>query len=307
MRALTPQLVNSTTPALPAGRRELRKASRKRVSVKRLAGRAAVYLITVVLALVFVLPFLWMLNTSLAGATAILSFAENLLPRDLRLANYAEAWTTIPFPLFVRNTVIIVALVLIGQVISCSLVAFGFARISFKGSKTLFIVLISTMMVPIQVTIIPTYILFAKLGWLDTFLPLTVPAFFGGSAFFVFLLRQFFMTIPRELDEAATIDGCSLWGIFWRIILPLSKPALAAVVVFAFVFTWNDFLGPLIYLQTEPHYTLALGLKLFSDIHIARWSLIMAASVITLIPVLIVFFLAQRYFVEGIVLTGVKE
>jgi multiple sugar transport system permease protein len=293
---------------LPLPRRPVAACRRhRRLNARRIIARAILYAITITFAFVFLLPFLWMLNTSLAGATAILSFAENLLPRDLRLANYADAWTTVPFPLFVKNTVLIVVFVVIGQALSCSLVAFGFARIPFKGSKVLFLIMISTIMVPIQVTIIPTYILFAKLHWIDTFLPLIVPAFFAGSAFFVFMLRQFFMTIPRELDEAATIDGCSTFGIFWRIIMPLSKPALAAIVVFSFVFTWNDFLGPLIYLQTEPHFTLALGLKLFRDMHIDRWSLVMAASIITLIPVLVVFFLAQRYFVEGIVLTGVKE
>jgi ABC-type glycerol-3-phosphate transport system permease component len=195
-----------------------------------------------------------------------------------------------------------------GQVFSAALVAFGFARIKFPGKTPLFIILISTMMIPFQVTMIPTFLLFASLGWINTYLPLIVPAFFGGGAFFIFLLRQFFMTIPRDLDEAAIIDGCGSFGIFWRIMLPLSKPALTTVAVFSFIAHWNDFLGPLIYLNSPKMYTLAVGLSFFQSRFTGgtNFSLLMAASLIVLLPVLLVFFFSQRFFIEGITLTGIK-
>jgi multiple sugar transport system permease protein len=265
-----------------------------------------VYLLCSAGAVLFILPFIWMISTSLKDSTAVFTFPPQWIPHPAKWSNYPESWTLLPFTRFLINTCIITFSCIIGQAVSASLVAYGFARMEFKGNRTLFIILISTMMLPGQVTMIPSFLIFKALHWINTFKPLIVPAFFGGGAFFIFLLRQFFLTIPRDLDEAATIDGCNKFDIFWRIMLPLSKPVLAAVVVFSFIGNWNDFMGPLIYLNSEQNYTLAVGLNLFQGYHQTAYNLLMAASLIVLLPVLIIFFLAQRYFIEGITLTGIK-
>lgn len=257
-------------------------------------------------AILFILPFIWMISTSLKDSTAVFTFPPKWIPQPIQWSNYPDSWTLLPFTRFLINTCIITFSCIIGQAVSASLVAYGFARMEFKGNRVLFIILISTMMLPGQVTMIPSFLIFKALHWINTFKPLIVPAFFGGGAFFIFLLRQFFLTIPRDLDEAATIDGCNKFDIFWRIMLPLSKPALATVVVFSFIGHWNDFMGPLIYLNSEQNYTLAVGLNLFQGYHQTSYNLLMAASLIVLMPVLIIFFLAQRYFIEGITLTGIK-
>ena len=267
---------------------------------------AVVYLLCTAGAILFILPFVWMVVTSLKDSTAIFTFPPQWIPQPTKWSNYPESWTLLPFTRFLMNTCLITFSCIIGQVVSAALVAYGFARMQFKGNRTLFIILISTMMLPGQVTMIPSFLIFKALHWIDTFKPLIVPAFFGGGAFFIFLLRQFFLTIPRDLDEAATIDGCNKFDIFWRIMVPLSKPAVATVVVFSFIGHWNDFMGPLIYLNSEHNFTLAVGLNLFQGYHTTAYNLLMAASLIVLLPVLIIFFLAQRYFIEGITLTGIK-
>jgi multiple sugar transport system permease protein len=193
----------------------------------------------------------------------------------------------------------------VGTLTSCSLVGYAFARLDWKGRDVWFIVLLSTMMLPYQVTLIPVFLVFRWLGWLNTLLPLFVPAFFG-NAFIIFLFRQFFLTIPRELDEAAIIDGCSYLQVFWWIILPLAKPALAMGAIFSFIYSWNDFLGPLIYLNRPETFTLALGLASFRHQFTVEWSLLMAASLLIMLPNIVIFFLAQRWFIEGITLTGLK-
>jgi ABC-type glycerol-3-phosphate transport system permease component len=264
------------------------------------------YLLCTAGAVLFILPFIWMISTSLKDSTAVFTFPPQWIPHPMKWSNYPESWTLLPFTRFLINTCLITFSCIIGQAVSASLVAYGFARMEFKGNRILFIILISTMMLPGQVTMIPSFLIFKVLHWINTFKPLIVPAFFGGGAFFIFLLRQFFLTIPRDLDEAATIDGCNKFDIFWRIMLPLSKPVLAAVVVFSFIGNWNDFMGPLIYLNSEQNYTLAVGLNLFQGYHTTAYNLLMAASLIVLLPVLIIFFLAQRYFIEGITLTGIK-
>lgn len=264
------------------------------------------YIICSVGSILFLLPFVWMVVTSLKDSPAVFSFPPKWIPKPIYWRNYKTAWTLLPFTRFLINTCIITFTCIIGQTLSASLVAYGFARIPFKGNRVLFIILLSTLMLPAQVTMIPTFLIFKALHWIDTFKPLTVPAFFGGGAFFIFLLRQFFLTIPRELDEAATIDGCNRFHIFYKIILPLSKPALATVVVFSFIGHWNDFMGPLIYLNSEQNYTLSVGLNLFQGYYTTAYNLLMAASLIVLLPVLVIFFFAQRYFIEGITLTGIK-
>jgi len=265
------------------------------------------YLVLIGLSCVFLIPFSWMLVTSLSDASQVRSLAGiDWTPSPIAWHNYKEALTVLPFHLFLKNTLIITIACIIGQTLSASLVAFGFSRMRFPGRNVLFILVLSTMMLPVQVTQIPTFVLFTYLRWIDTLKPLIVPAFFGGGAFFIFLLRQFFMTIPSELEDAAKIDGCSPLGIYWNVALPLSKPALATVAIFAFMAHWNDFMGPLIYIQSMENKTLALGLNSFKSLHGTEYQLLMAASIAVLLPVLVIFFSAQKYFVQGIVLSGIK-
>ncbi|MGQ9733006.1 MAG: carbohydrate ABC transporter permease [Candidatus Zipacnadales bacterium] len=219
--------------------------------------------------------------------------------------NYPSGLTFIPFEKYLFNTLTICALVVIGTLLSCSLVAYGLARINWRGRNVLFYVIIATMMLPFQVTMVPLFVVFARLGWVDSFLPLFVPAFFG-NAFFIFLLRQFFMTIPYELTDAARIDGCSEWDIYWRIVLPLAKPALATVGLFAFMNTWNDYVGPLIYLSDASKYTLSLGLATFSSQYGSYPGMLMAVTTVMTVPIIVLFFVAQRTFIQGIALTGIK-
>ncbi|MBP7793043.1 MAG: ABC transporter permease subunit [Candidatus Goldbacteria bacterium] len=224
--------------------------------------------------------------------------------------NYVKAWAPEAldetFNRYLLNTIIITVFGLLGVLLSSTLVAYAFARFRFPGRDVLFMIMISTMMIPVQVTMIPMFILFKYLGWIDTFAPLIVPTFFGGGAFNIFLMRQFFMTIPYELDDAAKIDGCNYFQIFSIILLPLVKPALATVAIFGFVYNWNDFLNPLIYLNSTSNYTLALGLQTFTTMYGTEYNLMMAASTIVLLPILIVFFFGQRYFIEGVATSGLK-
>lgn len=220
--------------------------------------------------------------------------------------NYRRALQYIPFWRYVGNSVYLVILNILGQVLACSLVAYAFARLRFYGRDILFAILLATMMLPGQVTMIPVFLIWRSLGLIDTFAPMTVPAFFGGGAFTVFLLRQFFMTVPKELDEAAMIDGCSYFGIWWRILLPLSRPALVTVTLFSFLAHWDDFMGPLIYLNSMEKYTVSIGLRMFQDMFGTELELLMAASLIHILPTIVLFFIGQRYFIKGIALTGLK-
>jgi ABC-type glycerol-3-phosphate transport system permease component len=221
--------------------------------------------------------------------------------------NYPDAWTKYTnFNIPLMNSLIVTLTNIAGNLLSCSLAAFGFARLRGPGKNFLFLLVLGTMMVPMWVTLIPQYVLFSKLGWTNTLLPLTIPAWFGWP-FFIFLLRQFFMTLPKELDDAARIDGASTWGIFWRILLPLTKPALATVAVFAFIGNWNNFIGPLIYLRDPEKQTLALALQRFQGTQgNVQYNYMMAVAVISLIPIIVLFFIAQRFFVQGIVMSGIK-
>lgn len=265
-----------------------------------------VYALLLLGAVVFSLPFFWMVSMALKPSDQIFVFPPVWLPDPIRWENFTEGWSKyFPFWVFLRNTVIITANNVVGNLVSCTLVAYGFARLRAPESGFLFMLVLATMMVPEQVTMIPVYYLFTQLGWVNTFLPLTVPAWFGYP-FFIFLLRQFFLTLPRDLDDAARIDGCSTWGILYRILLPLSKPALAAVAVFAFIRNWNSFLYPLIYLNDLDKYTLQLGLNMFRGQYYADFHLMMAVALLVLIPIIVVFFLAQKYFIQGIALTGLK-
>ena len=271
--------------------------------LSRALGRFIIYLILAAGAFVILIPFAWTISTALKTPQQALKVPPVWIPDPVVWQNFATAWNAKPFATFYANSLIIAILNIIGQLLSCSLVAYGFARLRFPGRDVLFLIVLSTLMIPFQILIIPRFILFKNLGWLDSLLPLIVPHFFGG-AFNIFLLRQYFMSIPLELDDAAKIDGCGHLGIFWRIILPLSKPALGAVMVFEFLNSWDDFLGPLIYISKESNYTVALGLAAFRNDYFVEWNLFMAAAAVAMAVPLMIFFIAQKYFIEGVQLTG---
>jgi multiple sugar transport system permease protein len=268
-------------------------------------SKGIAYFICSLIAIAFVFPLYWMVSTSLKTDAEVFLVPPSLWPANAQWQNYPAATTYIPFWGYMLNTFIICALTIIGTVVSCSLIAYGFARVHWPGRNVFFVVYLSTIMLPPQVTMIPLYIVFRYLGWVGTMWPLVVPAFFGNVVY-VFLLRQFFMTIPNELSDAARIDGANEFGIFRRIMLPLVKPALASVALFTFVATYRDFLGPLIYLTDETQWTISLGLKMFQNMYGLQWQLMMAASALTMVPMIILFFLTQRTFIEGIALTGIK-
>lgn len=251
----------------------------------------------------FSVPVIWMLSSSLHTLPEVFAQPYQWIPDALQWQNYVRAVTILPVPRFLWNTIVITAPVMVGTVLSSSLVAYGFARFRFPGRDILFGLCLATMMLPGQVTMIPLYILFAKLGWVDTYLPLIVPALFG-SPFYIFLLRQFFLTIPRDSEEAALIDGASRLRIWWSIIMPQARPALATVLIFTFIGTWNDFFGPLLYLNSPEKATLTLGLNLMKTqvlgSGVVEWNVLMAASLLVLLPNVILFFLAQKHFIKGI-------
>ena len=281
------------------------KKNRARMSTS-LAARLALYLFLSFTCLVLLFPNIWMLSTSLKDSPQIFAYPPELIPDPFLWSNYLVAIQKFPFFLYLRNTLIVTGLATFGTVLASSLVAFGFARRRFPEREFLFKVLLSTMMLPGIVTLIPTFVLFTRLGWVNTFLPLTVPSFFGGGAFYVFLLRQFYLTLPYDYDEAAYIDGASSLRVWWEIILPFTKAPLAVITVFTVLSNWNDFMGPLIYMNKPHMRTLALGLQFFRDQRYTQWNYLMAASTLTMLPVLILFFAAQRYFMEGILLTGLS-
>jgi multiple sugar transport system permease protein len=219
--------------------------------------------------------------------------------------NYTDAFQWFPFPLYLKNTLVICAISVFGTLLSCSLVAYGLACVEWRGREFLFWLMLSTMMLPPQVTMIPLFLTFKHLGWINTILPLVVPAFFG-NAFFVFLLRQFYRTVPRDLIEAARLDGCGELGIWARVMLPLSKPALAVVALFTFMWTWNDFLGPLIYLMEDRKYTLSIGLAMFQGQYHGEWGQMMAMAGLMTLPIIVLFFFAQKQFIQGVKMSGIK-
>ena len=279
-------------------------------NVQKALGRAALYLIVTFLAALFALPLFWTVTTSLKSPTELFVFPPQLLPGAFRIENYPKAWNFVPFGSFYLNTTIVTVLGTFGAVLSSCLVAYGFARGNFPGRNMLFLVVLSTLMLPSEVTIIPKFLVFRELGWLDTLKPLIIPDFFGGGAFNIFLLRQFFMTIPRTYDEAATVDGAGSFRILWSILLPLCVPALITAAILTFLRHWNDFLEPLIYLNSPEMLTLSLGLRHFllspSDGGEPKDHLLMAAVLMSAAPCVALFFVAQRYFVRGIVMSGIK-
>lgn len=277
--------------------------------------RVFLYLLVTVGSIGSMFPFIWAISSSGKSAAEIQSFPPLLFPtQPMFVENYLTLWTTVPFGHWLFNSAYIAVVAVVGVVASASLVAYSFTRFSYPGRDLLFALTLATMMLPFYVTLIPSFEIFHLLGWIDTYNPLIVPAWFGGGAFNIFLMRQFLLGIPTDLDEAAEIDGASSWAIFWRILMPLSKPALATMAILAFIGKWNDFLGPLIYLSTESKFTVVLGLQSFfqgSTIEQQaagppKDNLLMAASVLAALPPILLFFATQRYFVQGIVTTGLK-
>jgi len=277
------------------------------VMLARLAGRMALYVGVVFLGLIFALPLIWMVSTSLKTDPQVYHVPPIWVPNPIRPVNYLEVLTRRPFGLWFLNTMQYCMPTTVGALVSSTLVAYSFSRIRWRGRDALFFLCISTMMLPFQVQMIPLYIIFRNLGWLNSYKALVIPTFFG-NAYFIFLLRQFFSTIPLELSDAARVDGCSETGILVRIILPLSKPALAVVALFQFMWAWNDYLGPLIFLNRETLFPLALGLQSMrsSFLEALVWPYMMAGSTMIIAPTIIIFFLTQRTFIEGITLTGIK-
>ena len=255
--------------------------------------------------LLFFLPFFWLVSTSLKDLDQIFTLPPVWIPSPFLWKNYPESLGYFPFLQQLRNTLVIAVSAVILTVISSSLVAYSFSRLRWHGRDILFFAMLSTMMLPYQVTMIPLFIMFRSLGWVNTLLPLIVPHAFGVP-FFIFLLRQFFLSLPRDLDDAAIIDGCSEFGVLWRVILPLAKPALATVALFQFLGSWNDFIGPLIYLNDPSKYTLSLGIQVFVSTVGVQWGWMMAVTTVLTVPVIILFFFTQRTFIQGIALTGIK-
>ena len=270
--------------------------------------RLLTWVVLLIGAALMVMPFLWMISSSLKAEQAVFQYPPQLIPDPVMWNNYVESLIYKPFYLYVRNTVFLVAVNMFAIIIAASFCAYGFARIEFPGRDTWFLVVLATMMMPYYVLMIPIFIMFTRLGWIDTYLPLTVPTFFGGGAFNIFLMRQFFRTIPQELSDAARIDGCNEFQIYWKIFMPLAKPALVSIAILAFLGTWNDFVGPLLYVKSPDLFTVSIGLAQFRGIMRSRWDLLMAAATAMTVPVVALFFAAQRYFFEsgGITLTGLK-
>jgi multiple sugar transport system permease protein len=260
-------------------------------------------------AFVFLLPFYWMVASSLKapGASGVYRIPPELFAWPLHFENYPAALGALPIARYFANTLVVTLGCIVGQVVSASLVGYGFARLRFRGRDALFLLCLATMMLPGQVTMIPLFLLFRALGWIDTYAPLVVPSFFGGSAFFVFLFRQFFLTIPRDLEDAARIDGCGPLEIWWRVYLPLSKPVIVTTILFTFMSAWNDFLGPLVYLNSPEKRTLAVGLLAFKDqFDRVEAHLLLAVSTLMMLPCLVLFFVGQKYFVKSVASTGMK-
>lgn len=280
-----------------------------KISTKRYIRTFLYHVIVWVLGFFMLYPILWLVASSLKEHAEIFQESYSLLPKSWAFRNYIEGWQGfggISFAVFFRNSFYITILSTIGQVLSSAVVAFGFSRIKFKGKKLLFGCVIITMLLPTQVMMIPQYIMFSKFGWIDSFKPLIIPSFFGYP-FFIFLIMQFIQGIPKELDESAKIDGCSQLGIFLRIIVPLLVPVLITSTIFSFYWKWQDFYGPLLYIQSPMKYPVSLALKLFSDpTAVSNWGAMFAMSVLSILPVIVLFILFQKYIIEGISTSGLK-
>ncbi len=260
--------------------------------------KAVIYILLTVVAIYFLAPFVYMLFTTFKTEAEAIAYPPTLFPEKWNWQNFIDAWNSQPFGTYFMNSVIVTVLTTVGQILSCSLVAYGFARFNFKGKNVLFMILLATMMIPWDVTMIPQYMEFNLLGWINTLKPLIVPAFFG-SAYYIFLMRQFLMGIPKDYEEAARLDGANAFQIYWKIFMPILKPSLILVGVLNMLTVWNDYLGPLIFLQDRSKYTLALGLASFKGVHDTQIIPMLCITVIMIIPPIIIFIIAQKYIVEG--------
>ncbi len=282
-----------------------RPRSGARLYTKDYIELAVLYFIIAVLALIFLLPFLWLILSSFKQSSDLFSNPPRWLPTVWTLENYVKGFTGFPFFRYFGNTLLIIAFNIVGGVVSNTLVAYSFARIRWKGRNAVFYLVLMTMIMPFHVTMVPLFLMYSKMGWIGTFLPLIVPGFFG-NAFFIFLIRQFFIGIPFEISEAAKVDGASELRIYSQIILPLSKPVLVTVMIFTFMNCWNDFIGPLLFLTDNSKYTLSIGVQQLMSQNDPRWTLLIAVGVAMTTPVLIIFFTLQKYFIEGIAFSGIK-
>lgn len=276
------------------------------VRLKRKISKVFILGILILGCIIIMSPLIWMIDTSLKTMTEIMSYPPAIFPKVFHWDNYVKAVQSFPFFLYLRNTLFITVFVVFGNALCNTFVAYGFAKIKFPGKKILFALVLSTMMIPGFVTMIPQYVFFSKLGWLNTYFPLIVPAFFG-NAFFIFLLRQFFMGIPNDFIDAAKIDGANHFYIWRKIAIPMAKPAIATVAIFSFNGAWNDFLGPLLYVNNESLYTLQIGLNTFKSQISVQWNYLMAASLLVSAPVIILFFIFQKYFIEGMDITAGRK
>ncbi|HAQ0507684.1 TPA: carbohydrate ABC transporter permease [Enterococcus faecium] len=275
----------------------------KKTSVNRQTKKILSYVLMTVIGIILIIPLLWMVFTSLKPMEEIVRYPPTFFPEKIVWENYLDTVAAFPFWRYARNTLFITVLVVIGNVLSNSFIAYGFAKLDFPGKKLMFALVLSTMMIPGFVTMIPQYVLFSKIGWVGTYLPLIVPSFFG-NAFNIFLMRQFYLSINNELIEAAEIDGANHLYIWSHLMLPLTKPALITIAINSFNAAWNDFLGPLLYIQDQEKYTLQIGLQVFQNQATTQWNYLMAGATLVLIPTILLFFFAQRYFIEGMDLTG---
>ena len=291
--------------AQPAFRAAVRVPSRGRKRLRQAAVQGLWYAGLSGLALVLALPLLWLVSTSFKTGAQTFLMPPKWIPEPVVWSNYPEAFRAVDFGRYFWNTIYVTLASTAGTLVTASLAAFAFARLRFPLRGPLFGLVLSTIMLPGIVTLIPTFIVFRYLGWIDSFKPLIVPNWLGGGAFYIFLFRQFFMTLPLELDEAARVDGASNFLIYWRILLPLSAPVAATVAIFSFIYNWNDFFTPLIYLQSPRNWTMAIGLQSFKDLYSTSWNLMMAASTVMIAPLLVLFFAAQRYFTSGIQMSGI--
>jgi multiple sugar transport system permease protein len=281
------------------------KTLKKKLSLANISKSVLLHVFVYLLAIITLVPFIWMVLTSFKDLGEIFTYPPKFFPEKLKLENYVNAFEAAPFGRYYLNSMFVAVVVTLGQLVTCSLAAFAFARLNFRGRNVLFFIFLGTMMIPYNVTMIPSFMVLYWLGWIDSFKALIVPGL--ASAFGVFLLRQFFLTIPKELEEAAYIDGATRLQVLWRIIIPLAKPALATLAIFTFMGVFNDFIWALIVLNSEEMRTVQLGLAIFRDRYLTQWDLLMAGSVTAVLPILIVFFFAQQYFIKGITLSGLKE
>jgi multiple sugar transport system permease protein len=300
MQTVPTQAAAGQAPPSPSGPRGRRRTP---PAIGASAGQHAVL---IVLAAMFALPLVWMVGTSFKTAQQALQLPVAWWPHPFLWRNYPDLFAALPYFRFFLNTFLYAGITIVGVCVSSSLVAYGFSRLRWPGRDAVFYVMLMTLILPFVCTLIPLFVMYKRFGWIGTYLPLEVPTFFGSSVFSTFLLRQFFMTIPQSLSEAARIDGASEFYIYRRIILPLAKPALAAVILFQFVYCWNDYLGPLVYISDQNSYPLSLGLALILGDYTTNWAWVMAGATAATAPIVILFFLTQRTFIQGITVTGVK-